>query len=1122
MKKTGLFICFVISFFQIKSQCFEIQSILVDACAGSQEGQNEMVTFQVGNTALNTTNLSVNWPNNSWLGLTKDAGTAADVATVNSTIIGCGLLKEPTAGVLPANSKVLLVTSTAWTPLAQNFVNLNDTLYIIFQTVGNTSGHFANFGTGLRTLSMTFSLPSGCTDAVTYDRALLLNQSLMPGAQDGGAVEFTSSGVASYVNQGCQAPYIPLTVDAGNNTSICIGSIQNYTATVSGTYTSINWSLGAGATGTFVPTNSLSTTYTPGSGDNGMIKLYCTILKTCGSQTTTVRDSVTLTLLELPNPVISAATNTLCSGNTSVLTYSLTNAASVGTISALWSPGSATTNSISVSTANIYSVQISNLCGNNTATISITSIPSPTVTLSSMSPTACANATVALSASSNAGNFNWSNPVSTNSNVVVSSSTTTTGVVTTTNSCGSDSKTYTLTIIPTPTISVDNSNVNLCAGQSATVTATSNALSYTWNPGGVNTNSIVLNSAGVYTVSTTNSCGSATATVNVSISSAPTLSIISSVISICASGQTATLSLSGSAGSYTWSTGVNTSTTLISSPGVYSASVSTPGCGTAVANISLGTAPLPIVSIAAPSSNSLCAGGSVILTANSNAGNYLWSNGATTNTVSVSSSSVTVTSTNACGSSQATQTLNVIPIPTITLSTNALTLCSGLSATVQANSNTTVTYSWSSGATTNLVSLNSVGVYTANVSNTCGNASETVTVSAGVSPSVTVSASQTLVCTSFPSTTVTATGNAGTYLWNNGAITSTTTVLNSGLYTVTLTNSCGQAVSSISITVSSMPTVAISPQSSQLCPSYTGTLIATSGNAGNFIWSTGVTGTNTILVPTAGIYTVTVSNLCGTKTATASVGSLTMTPIVITPSSYSICPNETATLTVTGGVLTGFGMPSYAWSNSTTTGSINATTGGVVTVLVTNFCGTYTESITVNVNSLSADIVANPTSGYNPLIVSFTNNSTNATGYFWDFGNGNIANTQTVTSQTYNQTGSYTVYLTVTSGVCMDIDSVVVTVLREEPYLIIPNVFTPNNDSINDVFRVTGVNIKEFSCFIFDRWGLQLFSWSDIKKGWDGKTNGKESTDGTYFYIINAKDIEGVEIKKQGAFSLFK
>jgi hypothetical protein len=49
-----------------------------------------------------------------------------------------------------------------------------------------------------------------------------------------------------------------------------------------------------------------------------------------------------------------------------------------------------------------------------------------------------------------------------------------------------------------------------------------------------------------------------------------------------------------------------------------------------------------------------------------------------------------------------------------------------------------------------------------------------------------------------------------------------------------------------------------------------------------------------------------------------------------------------------------------------------------------------------------------------------------------------------------------------------------------------------------------------------------MFAWDGIKNGWDGKTNDKDVPDGTYFYIINAKDIDGVEIKKQGTVNLFK
>jgi gliding motility-associated-like protein len=962
MKRFLLLFTCLIAFSQIKSQCFEIQSILVDACAGSQEGQNEMVIFKVGSTALNTSNMSVNWPNNSWLGLTQNAGTAADIATVNATILGCGFLREPLGGVLPANSKVLLVTSTAWTPLAQSFANLNDTLYVIFQTAGNTSGHFANFGTGLRTLSMSFSIPASCSDAVTYDRALLINQAGNLGGQDGGAVEFTATGTASYVNNGCQAPYIPLSVNAGSDKTICVGSNQTFTATTSGAYTSVNWSLGAGASGTFTPTNSLTTTYSAGSSDNGTVKLYCTIIRSCGTQTTSVKDSVLLTLT------------------------------------------------------------------------------------------------------------------------------------------------------PFPTVTITPSNVSICLGQSVVVTASVNTpVTYTWSSGAT-TNSLSLNSAGIYTCNVSNACGTASETVNVSLSASPTLSVASSSSSICTNGQTVTLTASGSVGAYQWSNGATTATASITSPGVYTATVTTPSCGTAVNSITVAAISFPTVSISVPSTT-VCSGASLTFTANSSSGNYLWSNGVTTNTVTVNSPTISVTSTNVCGSAQASQTLNVILSPTVMVNNSNVNLCAGQSSTVTATSNA-IDFNWSPGSiSTSSIALNSAGVYTVTASNACGNAIETVTVTLGALPSVTASATQTLICSS-QSSTLSVAGSTGSYLWSNGSTTSTTSVNTSGLYTVSVTTTCGQAVSSVSLTVLPSPSVSLSASSSTICAGQTSTIIA-QGNVTNYSWSNGGT-SDTQLINTSGVITVSVSNTCGVATASAAIFSGILPVLNLTSTSAIICPNETATLTVTGG------NSPYTWSNSSNTGSMVTTSGGTVTVSSSNACGTATAAVIVDVVNLNADIIASPTNGTLPVVVSFTNNSTNANSYSWNFGNGNTANTTNVSSQTYSNAGTYTVYLTASNGACSDMDYVVITVLNEEPTLYVPNAFTPNGDSINDVFLVGATNIKEFNIIIFDRWGLKMFESSDIKVGWDGTVNGTIVSDGTYFHLINAKDIDGKEIKKQGTITLFK
>lgn len=133
------------------SQCFEIETILVDACSATSpsndEGFNEMVRFRVGPAALNTGTLTVNWPSNAWGGLVQNATTAASVASIQAAIIAsgnnCGQVLQPVGGVLPANAEVLLVTSQNFTINYNSFNNLTGILYIIFQNnPATTSGHF--------------------------------------------------------------------------------------------------------------------------------------------------------------------------------------------------------------------------------------------------------------------------------------------------------------------------------------------------------------------------------------------------------------------------------------------------------------------------------------------------------------------------------------------------------------------------------------------------------------------------------------------------------------------------------------------------------------------------------------------------------------------------------------------------------------------------------------------------------------------------------------------------------------------------------------------------------------------------------------------------------------------
>ena len=76
-------------------------------------------------------------------------------------------------------------------------------------------------------------------------------------------------------------------------------------------------------------------------------------------------------------------------------------------------------------------------------------------------------------------------------------------------------------------------------------------------------------------------------------------------------------------------------------------------------------------------------------------------------------------------------------------------------------------------------------------------------------------------------------------------------------------------------------------------------------------------------------------------------------------------------------------------------------------------------------------------------------------------------------------------------------------VILIETQINIPNVFTPNNDGVNDVFKIEGLS-DDFSLIIFNRWGERVFHTNNANmEFWNGKLNGKNCSDGVYFYILN-------------------
>lgn len=325
-----LLILFTFSSVSTFGQCFQIETILVDACDDSgDEGFNEMVRFKIGGSAVNISGMNVNWPSNSWQGLVQNATTNSKVATLNAQITalgGCGQLIQPTAGAIPANKEVILITSPNFSLTANAFGALTQDVYIIFQNNTTiTAGHFGNYNaaSGIRTLNISFG---ACSDTVNYDRSLLVDAGGNPGAANGATVNFTPGGTASYSNLGCVAPIDVFSVDAGNAVSACPGVTISLVGSALG-QTSVSWTA---PTGSFSNSTSLASNFTLPITASGTITLTLGATNSCGNS---ISDTVTITVNSGTIPDFSPSLS-ICSGSAAPIL----NTTSPNGVAGSWSP----------------------------------------------------------------------------------------------------------------------------------------------------------------------------------------------------------------------------------------------------------------------------------------------------------------------------------------------------------------------------------------------------------------------------------------------------------------------------------------------------------------------------------------------------------------------------------------------------------------------------------------------------------------------------------------------------------------------------------------------------------------------------------------------------------------
>lgn len=348
-------------------------------------------------------------------------------------------------------------------------------------------------------------------------------------------------------------------------------------------------------------------------------------------------------------------------------------------------------------------------------------------------------------------------------------------------------------------------------------------------------------------------------------------------------------------------------------------------------------------------------------------------------------------------------------------------------------------------------------------------------------------------------------------------------------------NGCLSAIDSIIVSVRLPISGIITPQDT-VCPGYPATLSVT-GNDGlgspyNFVWSDGSTGSgisNTIYVtPTSdSVYTVTITDGCESSPLVLStkvvLAPLPVPLIQITDGIDKKCEIADFNLlnisdtTMTQSVI--WNVSNGLTSSNIDTLSVQGLTAGSydVQLIVTSPQGcidstTFYNFLIVHPQPVSLfKFSPNPVYMFNTQ-VSFTSYSTGAASYIWNIEQGSPSFSQLENPTTQfpdGETGEYYVSLEVTSEFGCKDTSVQKIVVMPEVLIYAPNTFTPDNDEHNQHWgiHIEGIDVSDFNLLIFNRWGEIIWESNDPSGTWDGTYNGSIIPQGTYSWIIRAKDL---------------
>lgn len=173
-----------------------------------------------------------------------------------------------------------------------------------------------------------------------------------------------------------------------------------------------------------------------------------------------------------------------------------------------------------------------------------------------------------------------------------------------------------------------------------------------------------------------------------------------------------------------------------------------------------------------------------------------------------------------------------------------------------------------------------------------------------------------------------------------------------------------------------------------------------------------------------------------------------------------------------------------------------------------------------------ADFTADPlTTTITDPTVSFTDMSTDAFSWYWDFDGDNIYDDSIQNpSYFYDFAGDYDVELVVlNANGCSDTVIVPYTVLPDQN-IYVPNAFSPDGDGLNDFFFVNGIglDVSDFDIYVFNRWGQVIWEGHSPNDQWDGTYLNVDVQTDVYVWKLNTVDVNGNGIVLHGHVTVLR